>query len=344
MAALSPKNGGLGIADPSSLSDSEYTFSTTINRSLIDAIVENSCDTYNPNTESISKAKQQCKAIKIKNEEQRKFKLLSEGNKELGRQIALLSEKGASSWISTLPLKECGFVLSKQQFQDAIRIRYNIPLDGISQECACGKTNSIDHSLICKLGGYVSLRHNHLRDTLSHVLGVVCIDVVVEPSLLPISNEELPRGTTLTADARLDISCRGFFSPLDKTFIDIRVLHPNSLSNAEKPLKGMYQAHEKEKKTKYLHRVIQVEKSSFTPFVISTTGGMAPEADAFLKRLSQKLSTKLDQSYSNTVGYLRRKLRIELLKTVLMAVRGYRKSKTVNISDLDLNLLSYYVK
>ena len=113
---------------------------------------------------------------------------------------------------------------------------------------------------------------------------------------------------------------------------------------AGKPLKGMYQAHEKEKKTKYLHRVIEVEKSSFTPFVISTTGGMAPEADAFLKRLSQKLSTKLDQSYSNTVGYLRRKLRIELLKTVLMSVRGFRKSKTVNISDLDLNLLSYYVK
>ena len=84
MAALSPKNGGLGIADPSSLSDSEYTFSTTINRSLIDAIVENSWDTYNPNTESISKAKQQCKATKIKNEEQRKFKLLSEGNKDEG--------------------------------------------------------------------------------------------------------------------------------------------------------------------------------------------------------------------------------------------------------------------
>ena len=66
--------------------------------------------------------------------------------------------------------------------------------------------------------------------------------------------------------------------------------------------------------------------------------------DAFLKRLSQKLSTKLDQSHSNTVGYLRRKLRIELLNTVLMAVRGYRKSKTVNISDLDLHLLSYCVK
>ena len=159
---------------------------------------------------------------KIKDEEPRKFKPLSEGNKELGRQIALLSEKGAPSWISTLLLKECGFVLSKQQFQDAIRIRYNIPLDRISQECACGKTISIDHLLICMLmlGGYVSL---HLRDTLSHLLGVVCKDVV-EPSLLPISNEELPRGSMLTTDARPDISCRGFFSPLDKAFIDTRVL------------------------------------------------------------------------------------------------------------------------
>ena len=89
--------------------------------------------------------------------------------------------------------------------------------------------------MICKLGGYVALRHNHLRDTLSHVLGVVRKDVVVEPSLLPISNEELPRGTTLTADARLDISCRGFFSPLDKTFLDIRVLHPTVFPMQESP-------------------------------------------------------------------------------------------------------------
>ena len=71
---------------------------------------------------------------------------------------------------------------------------------------------------------------------------------------------------------------------------------------------------------------------------------MAPEATVFLKRLALKLSKKIDQSYSNTVGYLRRKLRIELLKTTLMSIRGYRKSKTVNISELDLNLLKYYVQ
>ena len=125
--------------------------------------------------------------------------------------------------------------------------------------------------------------------------------------------------------------------------IDVRVCHPNSLTNAQKPLKTMYQSHEKEKKTKYLHRVLQVEKANFTPFVLSTTGGIAPEATAFTKRLAQKLSQKLDQSYSSIMGYLRRKLRIELLKTILMSVRGYRKSKSVLISNLDLNLLNFYV-
>ena len=70
---------------------------------------------------------------------------------------------------------------------------------------------------------------------------------------------------------------------------------------------------------------------------------IALEATVFLKRLAQKLSRKLNQSYANIMGYLRRKLRFELLKTTLMAVRGFRKSKNIDISDLDLNLISYYV-
>ena len=66
-------------------------------------------------------------------------------------------------------------------------------------------------------------------------------------------------------------------------------------------------------------------------------------ATAFLKRLAQKLSTKLNQSYPNVMGYLRRKLRFELLKTTLMAVRGFRKNKTVHMTDLDLNLMENYI-
>ena len=38
--ALSPKNGGLGIVNPATIADSEYRFSTTINRELVNAILE----------------------------------------------------------------------------------------------------------------------------------------------------------------------------------------------------------------------------------------------------------------------------------------------------------------
>ena len=167
--ALSPKNGGLGIVNPATVADSEYRFSTIINRELVSAILENR-EEFNPDSQSTLKAKRECKAAKTKMVEDRKFHLLSTCSTSLKRQITLLSEKGASVWLSTLPLKNCGFVLSKQQFQDGLRLRYNIPLEGVSLECACGKPNSIDHALICKLGGYTHLRHNQLRDTLSNLL------------------------------------------------------------------------------------------------------------------------------------------------------------------------------
>ena len=93
-------------------------------------------------------------------------------------------------------------------------------------------------------------------------------------------------------------------------------------------------------------RIIQVEKAIFSPFLMSTTGGIATEATTFLKRLAQfqKLSAKLNQSYPNIMGYLGGKLRFELLKTTLMAVRGpgFMKNKTVHKTDLDLNLMEYY--
>jgi len=34
----------------------------------------------------------------------------------------------------------------------------------IPTHCACGKTNSVGHRLICKLCSYTSMRHNSVRD------------------------------------------------------------------------------------------------------------------------------------------------------------------------------------
>ena len=36
--------------------------------------------------------------------------------------------KGASSWLTSLPLQEQGLALNKQEFRDSLRMRYNLPL------------------------------------------------------------------------------------------------------------------------------------------------------------------------------------------------------------------------
>jgi len=64
---------------------------------------------------------------------------------------------------------------------------------GIPTYCACGETNSVDHSLICKLGGYNSMRHNLVRDSEAQIMREVCRDVQIEPTLLPISENDYQR-------------------------------------------------------------------------------------------------------------------------------------------------------
>ena len=103
----------------------------------------------------------------------------------------------------------------------------------------------------------------------------------------------------------------------------------------------MYRAHENEKKYKYNARVLQVEKASFTPLVFSTTGGMGSEANRFFKHLAELIANKSGQQYSDTIAFIRSRLRFDLLKTCVISRRGYRGKKTpqpADIHSLDLNL------
>ena len=71
-------------------------------------------------------------------------------NERLSRAFESAQEKGASAWLSALPLKKLGYVLNKQEFRDAICLRYGWEIKGTPKSCVCGEDNSLDHALICK--------------------------------------------------------------------------------------------------------------------------------------------------------------------------------------------------
>ena len=59
---------------------------------------------------------------------------------------------------------------------------------------------------------------------------------------------------------------------------------------------------QKEKKRQYEQQIREIEHSSFCPLVFSLTGGLAPAATAFYKRLASQLSDKWKQSYHRGVS------------------------------------------
>lgn len=250
--------------------------------------------------------------------------------------------KGASSWLAALPLKRLGYCLNKSEFRDAISLRYGWSITNIHTHCACGAKNDIDHVLVCKLGGYVTFRHNALRDAEAELLREVCRDVRTEPLLLPTCKNIHPKGTNTKDQARLDIVATGLWGTFEKTFFDVRVTHSNASSNRGKPIDQLLKQNEKEKKQKYGSRVINTEKSSFVPLVYSTAGCVAIECEKHHKRVAELISLRRKEKYADTINFITTKLRFPLLKSVLIAVRGIRGKniqKYTPISDIPFGLI-----
>ncbi len=169
------------------------------------------------------------------------------------------------------------------------------------------------------------MRHNNICDLNAELRREVCRDVVVEPQLLPINNDEIEG--TLADRAAPDISSRGLWSTFERTFFDVRVLHPNAQSYRSTDINLLYRQHEQEKCRKYNSRVIAVERGSFSPLIYSTFGGWGPQATRYHKRLAEKLSEKNKESYSDVLSHMRVRIRFSLLRSVLVAVRGERGKK-----------------
>ena len=126
------------------------------------------------------------------------------------------------------------------------------------------------------------------------LLTEVCDDVCLEPELQLVTSEPLAGATANCQDgARLDISANGVWGiTFEKTYLDVRIFNPHTPSNKNMSLQACYRKHEQEKKRTYEQRICEIERSTFTPLVLSTTAGMGKETTVFFKHLPSMLAQK----------------------------------------------------
>ena len=262
-----------------------------------------------------------------RNEE--KFELVkSQLDGEKLRTLEATTEKGASSWLSTLPLKSYNFYLNKQMFWDSVYLRFGILLPRLPDNCVCGSKFDIQHALSCKIGGFVGIRHNEVRDFTAEILDEVCSDVAVEPLLTPLSGEQFNlRSTNTEEHARLDVSARGVWVRGSRAFFDIMVFNPLAPSYLNSTLKASHKSNENLKKRKYNDRILQVEHGSFTPLIFTNFGGMGVEGSNFYKKIAEKLAEKRDIASTLAKSWVRTKLSFCLLRTTNLCIRGSRAKR-----------------
>ena len=202
--------GGMGIIDKKTLS-AEYDYSLKVTEPLTSLILQQQLelrDTAQRQT-SIKSDVQQLKRQATKTKADL---VTSRLQADMKHAVDLAQEKGASMWLTVLPLQQHGFSLCKSEFCDALCLRYGWCPPYLADFCPCGEKFTIGHSLSCPTGGFPIIRHNELRDVFAAMLSAVCHDVEVEPILQPLSGEIVPQESNTKEDeACIDISACGLW-------------------------------------------------------------------------------------------------------------------------------------
>ena len=142
--------GGLGLGNPSLEARREYASSVKVTKPVVDQIVSQS---HQLPKDSLTKlAQQEVRSKRPKELKHRKT--------QRALDLAMATEKGSSAWLTELPLQDLGFNLNKREFRDAVKLRYDWPVEDIPSTCACGEAFTVDHSMICKLGGLLNATTN----------------------------------------------------------------------------------------------------------------------------------------------------------------------------------------
>ena len=338
LLSLLVKLGGLGIPIFSKCANIEYTNSLRLAETLTRNIVAQET-AYNLDDRMEKEKVAQQKKEREERNSQILRELRSKMSQEQIRANDLAQLKGASAWLTSLPLKSEGYVLNKREFFDALALRYRWNLKYLPTKCQCGNPFNMDHAMQCLYGGYIHRRHDRIRDLFAKLLDGVAYGVEVEPRLQPVSGEVLTAGTSVDDEARLDFAGKGFWQQCEMAYFDVKVFSPFAKTHMSKPLDTVFKNQETIKKTKYNDRIIKIEHGSFTPVVLSSYGGLGRESSCFLSKLIEKIANKQDTETSLVANFVRTKVSFELVRSQVACIRGSRSLKKISMDVKEIEVV-----
>ena len=150
------------MTNPSESAESEYPASSRMSAPLVDKIMAQSHET--PDDADVRRLMY---AVRKEEDDDLKGKLVElKGSLPVTTQRAvdLACEKGASRWLTAIPLKGMSFDLSKREFRDALRLNYDWPILESLSVWVCGCSFTVDYAMIRQRGGLIIQRHNEIRD------------------------------------------------------------------------------------------------------------------------------------------------------------------------------------
>ena len=145
--ALPARLGGLGIRIPSETAASELQSSLLVTSSLKDHILDQDREYgHNIITDQLQK-KATINRLNRGRSVREADDLYSQLSDSLQRAVNLAKEKGASTWLTVLPLTDHGFALHKSAFHDALALRYGWTPSKLPSKCDCGNSFTVEHTL-----------------------------------------------------------------------------------------------------------------------------------------------------------------------------------------------------
>ena len=134
----------------------------TVTKPLYDLILQKKTHYPLSVIESQIQAKKQLHQSKQQQTQDTADNLLPQLSESSQRSMVLTQEKGASSWLTTLPISEHGFALHKGAFRDALALSYGWNPPNTPSHCICGKSFTMElmdaHVLLEVILPYATMR------------------------------------------------------------------------------------------------------------------------------------------------------------------------------------------